>query len=186
MTARRLTGTLCRGTTSPDTAPEVTSMSKQTWIWRRPLAIALAAVGLAVLAACGDEERLSRHAFNDRLQTIDRQGSERYERLAELAQRLKPDQPLTREVKLAIGRYAAGLARFADRLEELNPPEAAEQDTATLVEALRERASAFQHAARQERTTLRALERQGSITEAGERIDRAFEQLREDGFLRQE
>lgn len=161
-------------------------MSKQTWIWRRWLAIALAAVGLAVLAACGDEERLSRDAFNDRLQSIDRQGSERYARLEELARSLKPDQPLTQEVKVGMRRYAAGLSRFADRLEELNPPEAAEQVTATLVDALRERASAFQQAARQERTTLRALERQGSVTKAGDRIDRAFEQLREDGVLRQE
>jgi hypothetical protein len=161
-------------------------MNKQTWIWRRWLAIALAAAGLAVLAACGDQGRLSRDAFNDRLQSIDRQGSASYERLEKLALRLNPDQPLTREVKLAIRRYAAGLARFADRLEELNPPEAAEQDTATLVEALRERASAFQQAARQQQTTLRALDPQGSITKAGERIDRAFEQLRQDGFLDQQ
>jgi hypothetical protein len=186
MTARRLNGTLCRGTTSPTRPEEVTSMSKQTWIWPRWLAIALATAGLAVLAACGDQERLSRDAFNDRLQSIGRHGSASYERLEKLALRLKPDQPLTREVKQAMRRYAAGLARFADRLEELNPPEAAEQDTATLVEALRERASAFQQAARQEQTALGALERQGSITEAGERIDRAFEQLRQDGFLRQE
>jgi hypothetical protein len=44
-------------------------------------------------------------------------------------------------------------------------------------------ASGFEQAARKHRTTLRELERGRSTTEAGERIDRAFEQLREDGFL---
>jgi hypothetical protein len=100
--------------------------------------------------------------------------------------RLKPDQPLTDEVKQAMRRYAAGLALAADQLDELNPPEAAEQHTATLIDALRTRASAFEQAARKEHSTLRELERQASITNAGEQIDHAFEQLREDGFLREE
>jgi exonuclease VII large subunit len=158
------------------------SRRHETSIWRCWLAIALAAVALSALAACGDEERLSREAFDDRLESIDRQGSERYARLEDLARSLKPDQPLTQEVKLAMRRYAAGLSRLADRLEEITPPVSAERATATLVDALRERASAFQQAAQQERTTLSALERQGSVTNAGDGIDRAFEQLRQAGF----
>jgi hypothetical protein len=157
-------------------------MSNDTSIWRRGLAIALAAVGLTALAACGGEERLSREAFDDRLESIGRQGSERYARLEELARSLKPDQPLTQEVKLAMRRYAAKLSRLADRLEELTPPVAAEQATATLVDAMRERAWAFEQAAQQDRTTISALARQGSVTKAGDRIDRAFEQLRKEGF----
>jgi hypothetical protein len=97
--------------------------------------------------------------------------------------RLRPDQPLTAEVKRGMRQYAQGLARAADRLGELNPPEPAEKETAKLIEALRQRASGFEQAARKPRTTLRELERERSTTRAGERIDRAFEQLREDGFL---
>jgi mannitol-1-phosphate/altronate dehydrogenase len=153
---------------------------------RRWIPIALAAAGLAMVAGCGGEERLSRDAFNDQLQTIARQGSARYERLAQQATRLKPDQPLTEEVKHGMRQYAGALARAADQLDELNPPSGAEDETATLTEALRQRADAFEQAARKPGVTLRQLERQGSSTRAGEKIDRAFEQLRDDGFLREE
>jgi hypothetical protein len=143
----------------------------------------LAAAGVAALAACGGDERLSRDAFGDRLQSIEYWGSTRYERLAKQAMRLDPDQPLTAEVKRGMRQYAHGLARAADQLGELNPPEPAERETATLIEALRQRARGFEQAARKPRTTLRELERERSITKAGERIDRAFEQFREEGLL---
>jgi len=145
--------------------------------------IVLTAAGLAALAACGGDQRMSRDAFEDRLQAIERWGSMRYRRLTEQALRLRPDQPLTDEVKQAMSRYAQGLARAADQLDDINPPQPAEKGTAMLIEALRDRASGFERAARKQRTTLRELERERSTTRAGERIDRAFEQLREDGFL---
>jgi hypothetical protein len=145
--------------------------------------IVLAAACVAVLPACGGDERLSRGAFEERLQSVERWGGTRYERLSEQAMRLRPDQPLTDEVKRSMRRYAHGLARAADRLDSLNPPRPAEQETAKLIKALRERASGFEQAARKQRTTLRDLEGEDSITRAGDRIDRVFEQLREDGFL---
>jgi hypothetical protein len=163
-------------------------MTNETWtrvVGRRWIPIVLAAAGLAGVAACGGDERLSRDAFGDRLQSIDRQGSARYERLEQQAMRLKPDQPLTDEVRRGMRQYAGTLAHAADRLEELNPPEDAEDENATLTEALRERADAFEQAAREQRVTLRQLEQQGSITNAGEMIDRAFERLRKQGFLRE-
>jgi hypothetical protein len=164
-------------------------MTKDRWTrlagrWWLPLVVAAAGVG--ALTGCGGEERLSRDAFGDRLQSIGRRGSARYERLAEKAMRLKPDQALTDEVKQGMRRYAEALARAADRLDELNPPTDAEDETATLTEALRERAETFTQAASEQRVTLRQLEQQGSITNAGEKIDRAFEQLRQEGFLRQD
>lgn len=162
-------------------------MTRETWIGaagRRWLALVLAAASIGVLAACGGEERLSREEFSDRLQSIDRRESERFERLAEQAMRLKPDQPLTDEVKQGMREFAGGLRRAADELEALNPPEEAEEATETLIEALRERAAAFEQAAREERITLQQLEEEGSITKAGEKIDRALEQLRAMGFLR--
>ena len=151
---------------------------------RRWIPIVLAAAGLAALAACGGDERLSRDAFGDRLQSIERWGSTRYEGLVRQALRLSPDQPLTAEVKRGMRQYAQGIARAADQLGELNPPEPAEKETTILIEALRQRASGFEQAARKHRTTLRELERERSTTQAGERIDRAFEQLREEGFLK--
>jgi hypothetical protein len=150
---------------------------------RRWILILLTAAGLTALAACGADERMSRDAFEDRLQGIERWGSVQYGRLAEQALRLRPDQPLTDEVKQAMSRYAQGLARAADQLDDIDPPQPAEKGTAMLIEALRDRASGFQRAARMQRTTLRELERERSTTQAGERIDRAFKQLREDGFL---
>lgn len=160
-----------------------------TWTWihlvgRRWLTLVLAAGILAGLAACGGEERLSREEFSDRLQNIDRRESARFERLEEQAVRLKPDQPLTEDVKQGMREFAAGLRRAADELEELTPPKDAEAVTVTLIEALQERAGAFEQAAREGRTTLRELEEQGSITKSGEKIDRAFEQLRTEGLLR--
>lgn len=149
----------------------------------RWMLIVLTAAGLAALAACGGDQRMSRDAFEDRLQAIERWGSMRYGRLTEQALRLRPDQPLTDEVKQAMSRYAQGLARAADQLDDINPPQPAEKGTAMLIEALHDRASGFERAAHKERTTLRELERERSTTQAGERIDRAFEQLREDGFL---
>jgi hypothetical protein len=68
----------------------------------------------------------------------------------------------------------------------LNPPSGAEDETATLTDALRQRAESFEQAAREQRVTLRQLEQQRAGTKAGEKIDRAFEQLREHGFLRQD
>jgi hypothetical protein len=153
---------------------------------RRWIPIVLAAAGVGALAGCGDDDRPSRDAFSDRLQSIDGQGSTRYERLAEQAMRLKPDQPLTDELKQGMRQYSRVLVRAADQLDELNPPSDAEDETATLTEALRERADAFEQAARKPGVTLRQLEQQGAGTEAGEKIDRAFEQLRKQGFLREE
>lgn len=161
-------------------------MTKETWIGmagRWWLLIVLAAASLGGLAACGGEERLSREEFSDRVQSIDRRESERFGRLVEQATRLKPDQLLPNEVKQGMRGFAAGLRRAADELDELNPPEGAEEVTETLIEALRERADGFEQAAREERITLRQLEEQRSITKAGDKIDRAFEQLRTDGFL---
>jgi hypothetical protein len=153
---------------------------------RRLIPIALAAAGLVAVAGCGGDERLSRDGFADRLQTIDRQGSAPYERLAQQAARLKPDQPLTETVKRGMRQYAGALARAADQLDQLNPPSGAEDETATLTDALRQRAESFEQAAREQRVTLRQLEQQRAGTTAGEKIDRAFERLREQGFLRQD
>jgi hypothetical protein len=153
---------------------------------RRLIPIALAAAGLATVAGCGGEERLSRDAFANQLQSIDRQGSARYERLAQQATRLNPDQPLPDKVRRGMKQYARALTRAAGQLDQLNPPSGAAAETATLTEALRQRAETFEQAAREQRVTLRQLEHQRPITKAGEKIDRAFEQLRAQGFLRQD
>jgi hypothetical protein len=161
----------------------VTKYRRSGLTGRRGILIALAAAGLSALAACGADQRVSRHAFEDRLQGIERWGSTRYARLTEQALRLRPDQPLSDEVKQSMSRYAQGLARAADQLDDISPPQSAEKGTAMLIEALHDRARGFELAARKQRTTLRELERERFTTQAGERIDRAFEQLREDGFL---
>jgi len=79
--------------------------------------------------------------------------------------------------------YAAGLRQAAAELEALTPPEGAEEATEALIEALRERAAAFEHAATTAGATLETLEADESATRAGEKIDQVFEQLRAEGFL---
>lgn len=160
-------------------------MTMKRWIrlTGRRVPLVLAAAGLVALAGCGDEERLSREEFKDRLQSIDRRESERFERLAQRVMRLKPDQLLPDDVKEGMRDVAAGNRRAADELDELNPPKDAEDATGGLIEALRERADAFAQAAREQRISLRQLEEEGSTTKAGEKIDRAFERLRREGFL---
>ena len=65
-----------------------------------------------------------------------------------------------------------------DELEELNPPEEAEDEVEKLIEALRERAGIFEQALEAGRFTRREFDQ---ITQSGEKIGEAFEQLRNDG-----
>lgn len=163
-------------------------MAKEPWIrwtgWRR-LALALAGASIAA-AGCGGEERLSRAEFKDRLGSIERRESARFERLAQRAARVEEDQPLPDDLKQAMTELAEGNRRAADELDRLNPPEDARAATDELIKALRERAEGFGQAARKQRTTLHELEQDGSITRAGEAIDRARERLRKQGFSPEE
>jgi hypothetical protein len=164
-------------------------MTLKRWIrstGRRWLPLLLAAASLGALAGCGGEERLSREEFGDRLQSIKQRESARFERLAQRVMRLEPNQPLPDDVKQAMRDVAGGNRRAAGELDELKPPEDAEEETRSLIEALRERADGFEQAARKEQITLRELEEEPTITRAGERIDRAFERLGKEGFLPEE
>lgn len=143
-------------------------------------AAALAAASLGVVAGCGGDERLSREEFSDRLQSIDRRGSELWGRLAQRAQDVKPDQPLAAEVAQPMSDVVEFQRQAADELEELNPPEGAEEEVEKLIEALRERTETFEQVIGAGRFTRREFDR---ITQSGDKIDAAFEQLRNEGFL---
>jgi hypothetical protein len=142
--------------------------------------IVLAAASLGVVAGCGGEERLSREEFSDRLQSIDRRGSELWGRVAQRAKDLQPDQPLPADVKQPMRELVEFQRQTADELEELNPPEDAKGEVEKLIEALRERTEIFEHAIAAGRFTPRESD---EITKAGDKIDEAFEQLRNEGFL---
>jgi len=146
-------------------------------------AMVLAAASLGVVAGCGGEERLSRQQFSDRLQSIDQQGSERWGRLAQRAKDLKPDQPLPSEVKQPMRELIEFQRQTADELEELNPPEGADEPVEKLIEALRERTGTFERATEAGRFTQQEFDQ---ITQSGEKIDAALEQLRKEGFLPRE
>jgi hypothetical protein len=133
------------------------------------LAIVLAAASLGVVAGCGGEEGLSREEFSERLQSIDQRGGERWGRLAQRAEDLKPDQPLPIEVKQAIAE-----------LEELNAPDEAQEEVEKLIAALRERTETFEQVIEAGRFTRQDFDQ---ITESGDKIDEVFEQLRKEGFL---
>lgn len=149
-------------------------------IGARRFAIVLAAAGLGVVVACGSGERLSREQFSDRLQSIDQQGGERWGRLAQSAEDLRPEQPLPAEVKEPMRELIEFQRQTADELEELNPPEGAGEEVEMLIEALRARTGTFEEVAEAGTFTQREFDQ---ITQSGEKIDAAFEQLREEGFL---
>jgi mannitol-1-phosphate/altronate dehydrogenase len=146
----------------------------------RVFAIVLAAASLGVVAGCGGEERLSREEFSDRLQSIDQRGSERWGRVAQRANDLKPDQPISADLKQPMRELVEFQRQAADELEELNPPEDAKEEVEKLIDALRERTEIFDHAIAVGRFTPPEFDQ---ITKAGDKIDEAFQQLRDNGFL---
>jgi hypothetical protein len=144
------------------------------------LAIVLLAAGLGGAAGCGGEERLSREDFSERLQSIAQEGGERWERLAQRAKDVQPGQALPADVKQLIRELNDFQRQAADELAELNTPEGAEDGVEMLIEALRDRTEAFEQAIDAGRFTRRDSDQ---ITEAGDKIIEAFEQLRKEGFL---
>ena len=144
------------------------------------LAIVLLAAGLGGAAGCGGEERLSREEFGQRLQSIDQRGGERWGRLAQVAADLKPDQPLPADVKQPMTELVEFQRHAAAELAELNPPQDAEEEVEELIAALRDRTEIFERAIEAGRFMRRDSDQ---ITESGDRIDEAFEQLRKEGFL---
>jgi hypothetical protein len=144
------------------------------------LAIVLMAAGLGGAAGCGGEKRLSREEFGERLQSIDQRGGERWGRLAQVAADLEPDQALPADVKQPMRELVEFQRQAVAELAELNPPEEAEEEVEKLIEALRDRTELFEHAIEAGRFTQRDSDQ---ITESGDKIDEAFEQLRQEGFL---
>jgi mannitol-1-phosphate/altronate dehydrogenase len=144
------------------------------------LAIALATAGLGVVAGCGGDERLSREEFSDHLQSIDRRGSERWGRLAQQAEDLKPGETLPADVRQPMRELVEFQRQAVDELEGLNPPEDAEEGVEGLIEALQQRTETFEEVIEAGRLTQRDSDQ---ITESGDKIVEAFEQLRKEGFL---
>lgn len=144
-----------------------------------------AAIAVAALAACGgakgDDE--GEEGFKERLASIVEPASARYGELGERAGGVNPNTPLPDDFKAQMRAVASGDRRAADEIEALTPPQAAAEVIQQLGAALRARADAFERAAGATTITLQQLEEEGSITEAGEQIDRALQQLREAGFL---
>jgi hypothetical protein len=144
------------------------------------LAIVLAAASLGVVAGCGGEEGLSREEFSERLQSIGQRGGERWGRLAQRAEDLKPDQPLPIDVKQPMRELVEFQREATAELEELNPPDEAQEEVEKLIAALRERTETFEQVIQAGRFTRQDFDQ---ITESGDKINEAFEQLREEGFL---
>ncbi|HET6752616.1 MAG TPA: hypothetical protein VFH23_01535 [Jiangellaceae bacterium] len=143
-----------------------------------------AAIAVAALAACGGakgddngEER-----FGERLATVVEPASAGYGELGERSGSVNPNAPLPDDFKAQMRAVAEGDRRAADEIEALTPPQAAAELIQQLGAALRARAGAFERAAGAT-ISLQQLEEEGSITEAGEQIDRVLQQLREAGFL---
>ncbi len=144
------------------------------------LATVVAAAMLGGVAACGGEERLSRDEFTDRLERIGDRGGELWGRLARRAEALEPGEPLPADVEQALTELVEFQEQAAAELDSLSPPEDGEEPAEMLIEALRERTETFEQAIEVGYFTPQNSDR---VTQSGEKIDRAFEQLRDDGFL---
>ena len=159
-----------------------TRRGRRTW-W------VAAAIAVAALAACGgakgDDD--GEEGFKERLASIVETASSRYGELGERAASVNPNAPLADDFKAQMRAVAGGDRRAADQIEALTPRQAsAELLIQQLAAALRARAGAFERAAGATTITLQQLEEEGSITEAGEQIDRVLQQLREAGFVADE
>jgi hypothetical protein len=147
------------------------------------IAIMLAAAALGAVAGCGgdDDEELSREEFSEQLQSIIEEPSAAFGRLAQEGARLKPADVLPEELKAEIGAVGETMREAADELEELDPPEDAEEQTQQLIDAIRERAEAFEQVAGEADITLREFA--PTLRESGGRVDQALEALRQLGYL---
>lgn len=146
----------------------------------RFVAIVLAAASLGVAAGCGSDQQPSGVEFSDRLENIAQQGSQRWALLAQRAKDLNPGEPLTRDLKQPINGLVAFQRHAADTLRELAVPEDAAEEVNMLIEGLRERTEVFEQALQSGRLTRRQSDR---ITQAGNTIDLAFDQLRTEGYI---
>ena len=144
----------------------------------------LASLVLAALlggpTACGGGEKASTDGFSDRLQSIGERGGEQWGRLAQEADDLEAGDPLPPEVRQALTELVAFQMQAESELAALTPPEGAEEAVELLIEALRERTETLEQVLEQGRFTVQTAER---TTQAGEKIDEAFAQLRSQGFL---
>jgi hypothetical protein len=144
-------------------------------------AVVLVTATLGAAAGCGGgEERLSREEFGDRVQSIAEQGGELWRRLAERAQDLQTDERLPGDIVQALEELVEFQEQTVTELETLTPPEAAEEPVEMLTEALRKRTESIKKVIAAGHFTEQDSDR---VTQAGEEIDEAFEQLRAGGFL---
>ena len=143
----------------------------------------LAATALVAAGGCGDndDEGLSREEFSQQLQSIIEEPSSEFARLAEQGAELKSADVLSDDFKTEIGAVGKTMGQASEELDALTPPEDAEQQTNELIEALQQRSVAFEQAAREKNITLREFA--PSLRETGERVDRAKEALRQEGYL---
>lgn len=158
----------------------------KSWIGIRKGRIVVVAVMLAVLASCGggeDRGASDKADFKTLLGRIVQDASEQYGALAERVRDINDNDRLPDDVKAAMREVAATARRAADGIEALSPPQEAVEMVRSLVAALRARADAFERAAARPAVTMQDLERDGSLTAAGEALDRALGRLRGAGFL---
>jgi hypothetical protein len=144
------------------------------------IAIVVAAATLGGFTGCGGEEAVAREELNDRLARINERGGELWGRLAERAQSLETDQRLPGDVEEALTELVAFQQQTVAELESLTPPDAAKEPIEMLIEALRKRTEALTQVIRAGSFSEQDSDR---VTQAGEEIDEAFEQLRAAGFV---
>jgi hypothetical protein len=137
---------------------------------------------LVVASACGVDEPANADIFVDEATRILQKASDEYARLADLVPTIDPAAPVPQRFSDQMLAVADADRKAASEIEALQTPVEAQQRIEDLVNALRDRADAFERLA-SAGLTLEQLENDAEGTDAEDRLDGALEAMSNAGWL---
>jgi hypothetical protein len=137
---------------------------------------------LIVASACGADEPANADIFVDETTRILQNASDEYARLADLVPTIDPAAPVPQPFSDQMLAVADTDRQAAAEIEALQTPAEAQEGIDDLVDALRDRANAFERLA-SAGLTLEQLENDTEGTDAEDRLDGALEALSNAGWL---
>jgi hypothetical protein len=137
---------------------------------------------VVVASACGDDEPANPDMFVEETTRIVQSASDEYGRLADLVSTIDPTAPVPRQFSDQMLVVADADRQAAAEIEAMPAPAEARELVEDLVNALRDRADAFQRLAGS-RFTLEQIENDPGGTGAEDRLEVALEALRNAGWL---
>ena len=129
------------------------------------VSVALAVATALLIAGCGDEERLTEaetaRRINDALGATSRQIQQQFHPVFQQLEGVPEDGPVPDRVHAQLEQRTSAIARTlrntADEVAEFSPPEDAEEEVDSLVDAAREQADRLEELPERENLTVREL-----------------------------